>query len=281
MFDFQLFRLKVYFSPQPDLFIQRPSRSQIIEDAIKSRPAAQLRKGIEWHIGNILEIDKQGLYFRVGRSSRTKVAIFKDGDFVDVEEELAPYTHVVVDVRQEILALARNSNVSSTPVAIARAIARLLDRSSAASELSVKFEMAEISDPHEFIRILREAYAITRFTVSFAPPNPWDVNKDIIEPLQKTLATVDADTGQLEYIGDGLRVEACEELAHSAAASGDDAKAKIRPEHGTRPVLKRLRGNVVTMSHDKVDSVSTLRNLLSRMRELYARIRGSSGDGQE
>ena len=81
MLEFQMFRIKVYPSPQGFLFEPPKTPSEILKDVILSLPSAELRKGMIWHIGNLSPIKEGGLYFRIGRTTKSTLEIYENGNF--------------------------------------------------------------------------------------------------------------------------------------------------------------------------------------------------------
>jgi len=280
MLEFQLFRIKVYPSEQGSLFERDRTPPDILRESILSLPSAEFRVGLIWHIGNVMPLDQTGLYFRVGRTSKTTIGIYNEGEcnFLDQEFETAPYTHALVDVDLELCAIAKKTRLSPTTFGIARQFIRLLNKSPKAKELNASFEIDDIKDPEDFISQLREAYSISKFWVRFSRPNAFDANEDFVKPVQKMLKESNGEKGKAELQGSNLKAETLEVVARSAAATGDDAGALIKPNERARKVKKQLKGNPVNISEEDVDNTIQKLNLLHRIRTLYRRIRGDTGN---
>lgn len=280
MLEFQLFRIKIYPSIQGRLFDKERTRSEILRESILSLPSSELRAGLIWHIGNVTTLDQKGLYFRVGRTSKSTIGIYseEEGNFLDQEFEAAPYTHALVDVDLELCAVAKKTILSPTTFGIARQLIRLLEDSPIARDLQVSFEIDELKDPEDFISHLREAYSISKFWVRFSRPNAFDANEDFVKPFQKMLKESNGEKGKAELQGSDLKPETLEAVARSAAATGDDAGALIRSSERARRVKKQLKGNPVNVSQDDIADDNQRRNLLQRIRDLYRQIRGNAGN---
>lgn len=280
MLQFQLFRIKVYPSTQGSLFEADRTRPDILRESILSLPSSELRAGLIWHIGNITTLDQTGLYFRVGRTSKSTIEIYneKEGNFLDQEFETAPYTHAIVDVDLELCALAKKTRLSPTTFGIARQFIKLLSSSTRAHELNASFEIDELKDPEDFISHLARAYSISKFWVRFSRPNAFDANEDFVKPFQRMLSESNGDRGKAELQGSSLSSETLSAVARSAAATGDDAGAFIKPTEEARTVKKQLKGNPVNVSQDDVADEKQKRNLLQSIRDLYRRIRGNTGE---
>ena len=80
MIEFQLFRIKVYSQNTMPLFNQqsnsKPLPKEILRETILKNPEGELNGGIKWIIGDVEEIDKSSLYFRIAKT--TKVTIINE-----------------------------------------------------------------------------------------------------------------------------------------------------------------------------------------------------------
>jgi hypothetical protein len=276
MLEFQLFRIKVYPSQQGQLFVKEKTRPAMLQETIESLPSAVFRTGLTWHIGNVTPIDKNGLYLRLGRTSTSTLEIYdeQDGDFLDQEFETAPYTHVIVDVEMEICVIAKKTRLAPATVGIAKQFVRLLNESEKAIEFQATFEIDDVKDPEDFISQLKEAYSISKFWVLFSRENAFDAHEDFVKPFQKMVEKSKSEKGKAELKGKNLDSTTLEAVARSAAATGDDAGAWLKPNRHSGRVKKRLKGNPVNISQEDVRNDEERQTLIKRARELYHSIRG-------
>src|SRR5437773_3940236 len=160
MLQFQLFRIRIEHPGQLNLF-EDPRRSSrdIILDVIKSKPSAQLRQGYTWHIGNIEELDPNAIYFALGRTTTAKVETYDEeaGNFVDQEFDTAPYTHVLVELNLQVIAIAGKAQLAPTVPGIGRQLEKLLNSSPILLDAEARIGVAPLNDPQNFITHLREA----------------------------------------------------------------------------------------------------------------------------
>lgn len=282
MLEFNLFRVKVVRPSQQDIFGNGMTNADAIAAVIHSRPSAELRRGHYWHVGNVEQIDPSGYYFAIGRTTRSTIPLFdeKAGNFVELEFESAPYTHTFVDIALGVCGIAKKSQLSPTTEGIARQLGRLFNQTEAAIGASLKFEIGPISDPEGFIEQLRHAYAVTSFGITFSRPNPFDVNTDFQLPMERTLQAANGTEGSATLKGSNLDPGPLEELARSAAATGNDAFARLYPNEGGRSVRRRLRTNAATVTHEDLEhDTDARRSVLERIRNAYVGIRRAS-DGE-
>ena len=275
--EFQLFRLKVYPPKQALLFNSESDREIILVRTITSAPSAALRRGSIWHLGNVTRVDDHGLYFRVGRTARSTLGLYQDGRFEDAEFETAPYTHAVVDVNLEVLAVAKKAQLGPNAASIADRVERLLNEARSELTSGVRFKIDEISDPESLVTYIREAYTVSEFWLTVTQPNPFDENEDFVKPMQKALTASNGQRAKAEIRGTDLNREVLEELARSAASAGNDAGATLVPATPEgRKMRKRLRGNSVNVQEEELQSEDSRRDLLQRVRDAYNRVRAGS-----
>lgn len=77
---FQIFRCRVVYPRQGNLLESLPERNELIRKVIEERPAAELRKGHTWHIGNLEEVGPNGLYFAFGRTTVSSIEKYDADD---------------------------------------------------------------------------------------------------------------------------------------------------------------------------------------------------------
>lgn len=274
MLEFQLFRIKVFPSAQRSLFPeQQKTPQQILVDVIRSLPELELRKGFVWHIGNVSQIDEEGLYFRLGRTSRATIEIYRDGKFLDQEFPVSPYTHAMLDTTLEICAIARKTKLSKTAKGLGAQFQRLLVQSPLARQTRIGIEVGAVTDPEDFIAHLRSAYSISRFWVTFTKPNAIDADRDFIKPMERLLSEADGNKGKTVLEGENLQAEALETLARSVASTGDDAGASIQTEANQSKTQVKLTGNVALVTNEEPQDDEEKRGLLWKIRDRYHAIR--------
>ena len=276
MLDFQLFRLKVFRIPG-SLFSTEDSSASLVRSAVLSRPERKSRQGVVWHVGNVEPIDDAALYLAFGRTTRANLPLFNAADrsFVEQEFESAPFTHVIVDTELGLCAIARKTQLASITNILARHLNRVLNDSPPAYEKNVRFAIEPIADPEQFIEQLRQAQSVLGFSITFSLPNPFDANADFQLPMERLLQEAEGTKGKTSISGPHLDPDVLEELSRSAAATGNDASAKLYREGDPRPVSKRLRENLVSVSVSEVTNAEARIEVLEILRRLYLRIRHS------
>jgi hypothetical protein len=186
---------------------------------------------------------------------------------------------VILDFTIEVIAIARQSELSAKITGIANSLKRLMNMSNFAKQNQVNFEISDISDPTDFITYLNESINIAKFWVTFSKPNAFDVD-DFFKPLQKALEEINGDKGKTILEGDNLYNEPLEELARSAAATGDDAGARLKISED-KYEIKRLKKNEVFMHSEDILDKEKLNDLLNEMNKLYSKIRGKTEENDK
>ncbi len=279
MLKFQLFRIKVYPSGQGLLFDKTKKPHQIILEAIQSLPETGPEKRIGWHLGNISKIDENGLYFRIGRTTKARREVYEDGNFLDKEAEEAPYTHVVLDIPMEVCAIAKKTKLSLSTKGIANQLIRLFASSETAKYYGVEFEIDWLKDPEDLITHIQQAYAISRFSMTFSRPNPFDAEEDIIRPFSEFIKEAKAEKGKAQVEGENLKPQILEDITRSAAATGNDASARLQIDETQKPTIIHLHDNPVFIQHDDVSDNEQKRTLLNKVRIVYEKVRGKLSGG--
>jgi hypothetical protein len=152
-----------------------------------------------------------------------------------------------------------------------------MNASESALGMRATFEIDDIKDPEDFISQLANAYSISKFWMIVSRPNAFDAD-DFIKPLQQVLESANGEKAKAELKGENLDSEKLEGLARSAAASGDDAVAWLKPKKGAKRAKKQLRGNPANIAQDDISDARARKHLLTQLREFYRRIRGSDGE---
>lgn len=266
---FEIFRVRVVPSFQGHFWEETKSRPEILRNAVTG--ARGREKGI-WHIGNVEALDKHGLYFRIGRVAHSEKESYENGNFVPVEDNEAPSTHVLLDVHLEVCAIGRRPILSSSATGIANQLVKILQSSEEAKRSEATFEIARIPDPQKFIEYIKKASKIFKFYVTYRRPNHFDVNQDFNGPYQRLLEKTRGDRGITQIEGENLDARPLEDIARSAASTGDDARVWLVTEKGDR-TKKMLRDNPVSISTGGLDSEKEKIGFLNRVREVYAHIR--------
>jgi len=274
MDNLYLFRIKVQKAEQRVLFGREIKPSKFVTEVIYSKPSAELREGYVWHIGNVVLIGNEGLSFAAGRTTKKSKELYDENEknFLEVEDEESPFTYVYYDMKYGFLAIEPKSKLSPTVKGIARKIEKLLNKQDFVINSGYRIEISEIWDPEDFLRHIRQAYAVVGFTVHFGKPNPFDVEADFHRPMEKYLEETGGSKGKATVQGEDLDRDKIEEVTRSVASTGNDASARLRMKEGQRPVTRHLEGDPVTIPIEDEERADKL-TLLGKLRDAYIRVR--------
>jgi hypothetical protein len=276
---FTMFRIQVFLPKQISLLNGVDSSAKIIVEALLEKPTLNHPKG-SWHIGNVAEVGADGLYFAIGKELPKNVGTLDDrGDFVNQHAMFAPNTHVVVDLKYQVLAIARNSDLSPAPKSVARKLRNLLQDTKVARDVGCRFSIDLITDPTEFVDTLLKVDAVTKFQVSYSLPNVWDAERDFQRPFQETSRELGSEAGTATFKGQDLERDKLVQLTRAAAAVGKGAKAWIRRKRTTRPVPITSSENPATYAapapeqSDVSQDPRWVHTILLSVRQVYEDIR--------
>lgn len=276
--DSYVCRVKVFREKQSRLFKDNNiSVQELLKQAVESKPRVKLKRDIEWSIGNVKPIDRDAIFFKLGREKKTVVGVADEfsGDYSDEFVTIRPNTDVVLDWRQELLSFIPFSELCSKEE-FPRRLKEVLNNSDFAKEYALSFEIELIDDPTDFISWLKSAHQITQFAISFTPPNLLDTDKDFIDPLNRYAEAMNASPGNnmIKVSNeDGLNSETVIKLVKDRAASADRAYAWARHTPKAKARKKKMRGSHAVIQTNGTDSPENRMDTLRKLREYYARIR--------
>lgn len=279
LLNFYLFRIKIYEPQQPSVFDRTIRASQLLGEIIPKKPSKELRTGFIWHIGNVTTVRENGLYFALGRTTKSVIELFDEeqGNFVEADFESSPYTHVVLDLNNQVFALAKKTRLAPTALGIAKQLERLINSTEEIISSRKRIEISQIHDPEDFIKLINTAYSVTKFTTEFGEPNVWDADEDFQVPMQKYLKESNGKKGKTIISGKDLNRETIEKLTRATAATGNDAQAIIKSSsESERGIIKHLKGNPAVVYGEDVATNEGKKGILNKIIEYYKQIRNKS-----
>lgn len=283
MIEFQLFRLQVIDKtigrPQMSLFPTsfrnengELNRSELLIDVfsklIKSETEAR-----KWRAGNVQYFQAEKfIYFRFGKIKISEKSKYRDGNFIEESDTDAPFTHLVFDISNQVVAIAKKTSIAPTVKGIANALAKFLNSFSVIQQNELTIEVEAIWNPEDFLASITDAYAVSKYWVRVKHPNAFDVNQDFILPMEKTLSNADGESIKAEIKGKDLKKESLEDYTRSCASKGNEAGATIQKSQRSKRKSMVLGRNPVTVDGDEEDN-GFLKNLIKEIRDAYQKIR--------
>jgi hypothetical protein len=269
MIRFQLFRLRLF--KNPTLFNYNVDRIELLKEVIYSRPSAEIRKGYWWHIGNVNNLDNDGAYFALGRTTKSIVEMYdlETRNFVVDEHSESPYTHTYIDFPYQILAIAYKPRIAPYTKTIAKQLEKLLNTRENLKREDVTCDIAPLNDPRDFITHLNVAEIVQSFTAEVTLPNPFDAHEDFEVPYQNFVRASEGLKGKAVVQGEDLKREVIIEVAQACAAAGNDASARMKDTKQSRFRTRRLKGRAVTLDYDENDHDEFQSSFMKAIRETY------------
>jgi hypothetical protein len=277
--EYSLFRAKFIKSSQERLgFDPVPSSAELFRASIEERPAAELRKGQMWRIGNLEYFSDETGYFAVGRTTESTFEKYDEGSHEFVEEELttSPYTHCVFDIRIGLLGIAKKTSLARTPRAMSRRLEELLSHSKVVQQYEITVEILPIPDPGGFLRALLSAHRVTHYTATFRGPNPLDADEYFQKPLSAIAGLTRGQKGKTHISGVDLDAQVLADITRSTAATGNEASARIRKTKNQKPITIHLSGDAVKRTYD--EATHRPQDAINDLTDMYKRVKDHEAD---
>lgn len=271
--EYSLFRVKMVRPHQSSFLHDDLPPRDIFLRAVLEKPSGELRKGFEWHIGNVQQFSEYTGYFAAGRTTLSTIEKFnpESGDFVEEELEESPYTHCVFDARIGFIGIAKKPNLSQTTKGIANRIEQLLSLAQIVRNNNILVEIRPIPDPDGFLSSLDSAFKVFSFSATFRGPNPFDADEHFQKPLSVYLSAADGQKGKTTISGEDLNRSVLREVTRSTAATGNEVSARIQKSRRQKPMTINLKGDPIKRKYDEEEHTPEL--VLNDLTNQYSRVR--------
>lgn len=278
--EFQLFRLQVIDlvpPSEPEMFLKYRKNNVLDRpNLLRELFAKGLKEDHEtkkWRAGNVKYHQQESIIsFRFGKLKVSERSKFKDGNFIEESETDAPSTQVFFDLQTQVIAFARKTSIAPTIRSIANSFERFLNSFSEIAQNKIHIEIEQVNNPDDFLAQISNSYAVSKFWLKVKHPNAIDVNQDIMLPLEKTVASTQADSAKAELSGTALVVSTLEDIARSCASKGNDAGATIKENQDQGSKRIRLGHNPVTVQVNEEEE-GFLQKAFALARTAYNKIR--------
>lgn len=276
MVTLYLFRIRLERSRQLEAFDEM-TRTEALRDSIREIPRYEDGWGKVWLVGDLEDLDSNSMYFRLGKETGAIEPEY-DADrasFVEAEHVHAPNTDVFLELDLQVVGLRYERQLGRTPQSIANRLRDVLRRSETMqrSPFTVA-EIPQIPDPLEFIRQVRDAYALRMFTFWFSRPNFADEG-DLTRKLGALAEQAGASGGRTVISGDSLEPDVVADMTNEAVSQGEDASAQIqRTEGSDRETIHAKDDNPKTVEAGDLDTANERRGVIDRVRAAIDELRG-------
>lgn len=265
-----IFRILV--RPTLPLYPPEISREEIIKTAITTSAPLRTRENSTWKIGNI-GVEGNYIYLRIGRIRLDHQSILNQtGDFVDTENEVAPYSHVFINTSTGTCSISRNADLSYYTENISLKLAKILNETLKHENIAAEIELEAIKDPIQFITKIQSAHLVTKFWVTVKRPNPLDVNRDFWQPTSKVLEDLNGNESTTEWNGNALNVNqsGVADIVSTAATTGGNAGATIKKNPNSPLLPITMTSNLTKVATSARESI---RNIFNEISEAYNLVR--------
>lgn len=274
-------RVRCEHVEQTNMFAEDRTPEDVIVDAFRAHPAAEVGGGSEWHIAAAELFAGRAVAFQIGRVQSVTNPQYDDQRqrFYEAEGERAPYAYGVFDSETQVCVIEKKAAVSAKAPEVASKLEKLLNKPSFASDAGFRIVVDELRDPEGFIEQVRQADRVTRFQFVAEFENPHDVYTLIHAPAERYNEMIKGQKTTVETRGPDLDKDVVEEMARSAASVGDPASATIREKGQAKGKTVYLRGTPLLEKLSLSDEVEGLRDhMLSALRSAYERLRRPKND---
>lgn len=275
---FQLFRVTLAESDQLDLLNRSETRREVLISSMMENPKVDTDEN--WRIGGVRWVDDDALAFQIGKIKIGKVGGWDDEGnmFVVDDGEEVLYTDAILDIKLQVLAIAREKELAANARTIAFKFCEMLHSSEAVRSSGYYPLVREMYDPESLLSRVGRASRVNTLWIGFGPSNSFDANEMFVKPLSKTVDALNATGGTVTYQGGrtekGLNKESTKELIKAAAAEGKHATARLVDEGG-EIVVARVDGKLAVVSVQRRASVGDFFTVaVDLVRQMYNKIRG-------
>jgi len=253
--QYNLFRVKVIFPSQTELFIGKDATPQkIFSDCLNAQSSIKYRENHIWKAGNIHMINDDGGYFAFGKVSIADLETFDNDqqEFHKARYMAGLHSIIVFSLKYELLAIQVNHKLGLTEKT-AEKFQAILRKVKQVSENNISIIVSKIRDPKDFIHKIRNAYAIKQLKATFTGPNPWDADKKFQKPSAEALKALNGDEGVTTFKGSNLNPEVVEAISRSTVSTGNNAKARILEKRNSHLKTVSMNGDPYSLIYDKKD----------------------------
>lgn len=282
--DLFLGRIKMYFSSQGILDfdgvqLQAKGRSELLSMAIRSRPVCVFRGDIEWRVANLFVIDKKSIRFCFGKTGPKKEGKLENGDFVSINDESSEYIYCFLNLDLGICGIQVNSRLGKNDDLFSKLL-KTISSSYVVKEAGIIVDGGVIENPKTFLQVIEEAKRITKFTMTFSRPNPWD-EEDARKNLAIMSENIDSYDNRIFFSSKkGLKKDSLPRLTRATVSSGDTATIRAMMPGETKVRPYSTQGSTVKVTTSIGDIEGSPKDVIEVINGVYENIRhGNRGDG--
>lgn len=223
--DFFLFRVNVTTSPQPDLFVgDKIDRAEVLVSATLEAKNSVL-KHRNWSIGNLddSEVGHQGV-FCFGRVSTFNKPIRdgEAGDYQNRRDIKNPFARIIFDYDLGVIAIEKNSDLSSDINRVAKVLERLLSSAAIFVEKKLDLSIRHVPDGESLIDKIKTSFRIRKFSVRFTRVNPRNLNRVFHQIPKLQLERIGGEEGELTFRGGVMDRDLMVDVTKSARLAAND-----------------------------------------------------------
>jgi len=274
---FRLFRIRLPENPQVVIGHVQIERRDALDKVLQEEKPVINKHG-RWTIGSVEHIDNDARHFQIGRITRERRHDWdeEEREFIIRDDEDAPFTQAILDVRLQVCAIAEDKHVATNVATIGRRLQDMLRRSETMKAAGYLPEVNEMPNPQGLIEQIRSSARVETLWLGFGPTNSFDADEMFIKPLSKTADEVQAEKGLVTYYGgntgQGLDKDAAEQLVKASTSEGKVASARLRATNESKTKTVKSSDTPAVVQVEDVGTDSFALRAAVAVRTLYRKI---------
>lgn len=267
---FDLYRLRMVQIEGDNIFAHDRNIDQILSDCLESALKYSNDKAVKWKVGDLEKIDDTGYYLRIGKLTNLVINNYQNSSFTEKQQISSPYTDIYIDVKTEVVAIAKNLKLSSKTSTVANRFKDLLAKNDVIEAKGISFQIDPIRETNAFIEFLNSSDSILKFTFDVSRPNHFDAETNLIKPVEEAVQDMSADKAKISISGSDLDQKLLTEMTKKVAASGNSVSARAKKYKESKPETRRLADDNVEIEFNDHSSLKDDKKiLLDIMRNKY------------
>lgn len=224
--EFFLFRVDVTTPTQKDIFknYENVNRVSLLLNATLDAKEISLRNR-KWSVGNLSfsNGDISG-YFCFGRASAfNKPSRDNEGGDYDIYRDIKyPFSRIVFDYSNGIVAIEKNYDLSSDVEHVAKVLQKLLSSTDVFVRSGLILSIRPIRDSKLLVEKIKAAFYVKKFTIKFTRKNPRNLNKRFHHYPKLQLESIGGEEGELTFKNGNMDKELLADITESARRASND-----------------------------------------------------------
>ncbi len=224
--EFYVYRIKISIDPTKLSFLKKhKDRKKILKNIINHISEISNFPG-KWVVGNLTS-KEDAVFFQFGKITKKKKETFKNKQFFQESEEIAPNVRVLLYFDTQYLIVENNPKLANG-ITILKALNKLLNRYIIEPEIKIK--ILEIPNSLRILDQIENADKIKKISFKIGLPNFPDVDEKLIKPIQKFIEEGKGEQAKVDIKGESLEKNIIKDTVRSISKTGEELKIRIEKD---------------------------------------------------